>query len=132
MCSRCVLPSIDKHQSWWPIVSIFIILALKLLYIGCICERKRNIRIGIASFRNDDYQPSPHRSKISYTLEKVITRSMPSIHNEKETFELNANWKEHEWNVVSTPQRFYYGGSCHICFSCDYLSYPGVQVFCMK
>lgn len=87
-------PFIKRHQSWFTILTIIIIIGLIILYICCKCRRKQ---IGLA-VTHKNYPPSPPRNRFAvYTSrwKKILPRRRPSIHleepEEEDSIELQEN-----------------------------------------
>ncbi|XP_050518951.1 uncharacterized protein LOC126893054 [Diabrotica virgifera virgifera] len=92
-------PFVNKHISWFTILTIIVIVTLVVLYILCKCRSKRRFKIGIANTNDNDHPPSPPRhpeTAFARNCKKILPRRRPSIHlsdsiDEEERIQLNTN-----------------------------------------
>uniref|UniRef100_A0A6P7GUK3 Uncharacterized protein LOC114346648 n=1 Tax=Diabrotica virgifera virgifera TaxID=50390 RepID=A0A6P7GUK3_DIAVI len=92
-------PFVNKHMSWFTILTITVIVTLVVIYILCKCRSKRRFKIGIANTNDNDHPPSPPRhpeTAFARNWKKILPRRRPSIHlsdsiDEEERIQLNTN-----------------------------------------
>jgi len=90
-------PFVNRHISWFTIVTIIFIVILIALYIACKCRRRRLPMLTMGPTSGDDFPPMsrpPNRRSKGFQLSSILPRRRPSIHPEgslEEDIELNSS-----------------------------------------
>lgn len=75
-------PFIEKHSSWFTVLTITLVIVLAVLYFSCKCRRRRFPRIAAAP-ANDEDSPSPstplQRSIKRKSLCSILPKRRPSV-----------------------------------------------------